>query len=911
MRWLNVLMARGRALFRREAVLDDIDEELRFHIELDTAANVARGMAPDEARARALRGFGNLGEIRDRAYDVRGGSLLEALWQDLRQGLRMLRRHPGFTCVAVLTLSLGIGANSAIFSVVNAVLLRPLPYPDADRLVSLRTITRTNGSLSNSALPDFRAWRDDSHAFAGLGAYYHNDFNLVGAGGFPERVQGALVTANLFAVLRVSPALGRGFTVAEEPFGRHRVVLLSDRLWQRRFGGDRGVLGRAVDLNGESYTVIGVMPAGMPFFDNHPIVDLWAPVSFAPGDSMDGRGNRFVDVVGRLRPQATLASAQAELDVIAARLARAFKENQGLGAVVLSLREEIVGELERTLLVLLGAVGLVLLVACLNVANLLLVRAAARQRELGVRISLGAGRARIVRQLLLESVPLGLLGGGAGLLLAVVGMRALIPLLPASLPRHNPVAIDGTVLAFTLVTTLVTVFTFALAPAVQAARTDLRAVLAEGGRSATAGRRRGRLHGLLVTGEVGLSLMLLIGAGLMLQTFVKLRGLDTGFRHRSVLTLRIPLPDPRYPYPTAFPVPPDAPAPDGLRFFQRLLGRVRTLPGVQAAGVSTALPLGAGMGWGKYLSVEGQRPAAALDQVPLVQFALISPGYLPAMGAALRRGRAITEQDSARSQPVALVNEAAARQLFHGDPLGKTIWMGPPEALLPALPSGEPIHFVRRTVVGILADLKGPQLRRPAKPEVFVPYTQGAQEGWTNAFMLAVHAGDAPEQLVGAIRDEVRALDPEQPITDIATMDARLERSLSQPRFGMALLGLFAMMALLLAALGVYGVTSSAVAQRTHEIGIRVALGAGQRDLLWLVLREGLGFTLAGVAVGLLGALGATRVLAKMLYGVSATDPWTFAAVPLLLVAAALAACLGPVRRATRVPAMLALRSEA
>src|SRR5919198_189749 len=676
---------------------------------------------------------------------------MQTLWHDLRYGFRILLKRPGFAAVAVLTLALGVGVNTAIFSVVDAVLLRPLPYPQSDRLVMLWTTMRSQGiPTSGSALPDYREWRDRCRSFEGLAGFYYSDFNLAGGGAEPERAQGARVTANLFQVLCVRPALGRAFLPEEEQFGRHHVVILSHGLWQRRYGGDREVVGRSVSVGGEAYTVVGVMPEGTAFFDNQPAVELWTPISFAPGDRMDSRNNYFVYLVGRLKDGVTIEQAQAEVSAIAGQLQQEAKEGPGFGGLVVPLHEQLVGDV-RTILVV------------------------------------------------------------------------------------------------------------------------------------------------------------LLGAGLMIQSFVRLSRVDTGFSARNVLTMRVSLSDAKYPLPLNV----NSPPPAAVGFYDQLLERVRGLPGVQAAGVSTILPLGAGNGWGKLFSVEGHPAPASIDQVPNVRFALVSPDYFRALGVAVRGGRAFDEHDTEKSQPVAIINETAARRFFPDeDPLGKTVWLGPPENLLPPPPPGEDNHFVRRTVVGVVADMKGSNLSSAAKPEVYAPYSQNKREGWNNNFMLAVRAGGEPKELLPAIRAQVRALDPEQPLTDVATMEERLGRSLSQQRFTTLLLGLFAGVALLLAAVGVYGVMSYAVAQRTHEIGIRMALGARGRDVLRLVVRHGMLLTLAGVGAGVACALALTRVMSSLLYGVSATDPRTFAGVPVLMALVALAACLAPARRATRVDPMVALRYE-
>ena len=833
---------------------------------------------------------------------------MDTLSQDFRYALRMLFKKPGFTAIAVMTLAVGIGANTAIFSVVDAVLLRSLPYPDADRLVMLWSTMQAQGvPTSGSAMPDYREWRDQSQSFEGLGGFYYGDFNLSGANREPARVQGAYITANLFPVLGIAPALGRGFSSEEEQFGRHHVALLSNGLWQRRYGADPQIIGRTVTLGGDSYTVVGVMPKGMAFFDNQPDVELWTPIAFAPGDNYDTRNNHFVNLVGRLKPGVALQQAQSEVSAIADRMAEQEKGNEGLGALLVPVRDQLTGDVRLAVLVLLGAVAFVLLVACVNVANLLLARAAGREKELAIRSSLGATRGRLIRQLMLESLPLGLLGGGAGLLLAVWGMEALVSMLPASVPRYNAITIDARVLVFTLGVSLLTTLIFGLLPAFQIARVDVQNALNESGRSGTASRRQGRLRDMLVAVEMALALVLLIGAGLMIQSFMKLRQVDTGFSAQNILTMRIPLPDSKYPVPQAL----NSPTPTGLNFYDQLIERVKALPDVQSAAVSTMLPLGAGSGWGKFFSVEGRPAPPSIEQVPLVRFALISSDYLRTMGIALREGRAFTEQDTEKSQPVALINETVAKRFFSDeDPVGKTIWMGPPESLLPPEAQTPENRFIRRTVVGVVADVKGSSLEQSGRAEVYVPYHQYRREGWTNGLMLAVRSSNGSEKLLNGIREQVTALDADQPITNVATMEERFSKSLAQARFSMLLLGLFAGVALLLAGVGIYGVMSYVVTQRTHEVGIRMALGAQASDVLRLVVGQGMKVAFIGIGIGLIAAVALTRVMRTLLFGVSTTDPLTFTIIALLLAAVALGACFIPARRATKVDPMVALRYE-
>ncbi|HET6975491.1 MAG TPA: ABC transporter permease [Pyrinomonadaceae bacterium] len=834
---------------------------------------------------------------------------MKAVINDLRFGLRMMIRSPIFTLIAVITLALGIGANTAIFSVVDAVLLRPLPYPHADRLVFLWSTMNSQGvPQAGSALPDYREWRDRNKVFDGLGAFYYGDFNLSTANEAPERIQGAYITANLFQVLQVAPAQGRLFAPEEEVFGRNRVVLLSDKLWQRRFGGSTSVLGSEIRLGGQSYTVAGVMPRGMPFFDNLPEIDLWTPMSFASDDNMATRNNHFINSVGRLKPGVTVAQAQSDVATIANAIAEIEPGNKGVGALIVPLQEQLAGDSRSALLVLLAAVGFVLLVACVNVANLLLARASARSKELAIRSSLGASRARIVRQIIVECLPLALIGGLCGVLLATWGIELIASLLPDSLPRGNEIGVNARVLGFTFGLALLTVILFGLLPALQAARLDLRDAMNEGGGPGFGTRKQGRIRRVLIVAEVAFALVLLVGSGLMLRTFIKLRQVDVGFDAHNVITMRVPLPDAKYPIPVSATDPRE---PEGLTFSDQLLTRVSSLPGVQAATTATVLPLGAGQDWGKFLSIEGQTAPTSLDQVPLVRFALVSNDYFRTFGIAVQQGRSFNSDDKGNSQPVAIINETLAKRFFAGqDPIGKTIWMGPPEHLLPPDAQGPENRFIRRTIVGIVSDVKGRSLNQEPPALVYSPLNQYRREGWTNTLMLAVQTTTPPETLVSAIREQVRSLDADQPITNVRTMDELLRRALSSAKFSLWLLGLFAVLGLVLAAIGIYGVMVTAVMQRKHEIGLRMALGAQGRDVLWLVIRQGMAPVLIGVVAGLGAAIGLTRLMSTLLFEVSATDPLTLALITALLTIVALIACYIPARSATKVEPLEALRYE-
>jgi putative ABC transport system permease protein len=801
---------------------------------------------------------------------------------DLRYGVRMLWKNKGFTAVAVVALALGIGANSAIFSVVNTVLLRPLPYREPVCLVMLwEDNSKIGYPRDTPAAANYIDWRDQSTVFEGMTATADRSFNLTGAGE-PERFDGKRVSTNFFSLLGVEPQLGRGFVPEEDVPGADHVVVLSHGLWQRRFGSDRGMVGKSITLNGEGYTVVGIMPPGFQFMSQD--VGMWVPIAFTQQQAAS-RGSHYLKVVARLKPGVTVEHAQAEMSTIAARLQQQYPEqNTDLGATVVSLHEEVVGNIRPALLVLLGAVGFVLLVACANVANLLLARAAVRQKEIALRTALGASRLRLVRQFLTESVLLAALGGLVGLLLSVWGVSLLKSFIPENISQVKAIAVDARVLGFTLLVTLLTGLVFGLAPALQASRFNLNETLKEGGRDAAAARGGNRIRGLLVVAEVAVSLVLLVGAGLLINSFMRLRSVDPGFRTDNLLTMSVVLPPQKYP--------------DQARraaFYTDMISRVEALPGVRSAGVTNWIPL-VMQGDSNGYTIEGQ--PAPTGKPHIIVTRIVSPHYFGTMGIQLIEGRVFEEgKDRVDSPCVAVVGEAVARKYWSGQsPLGKRLSPGTVES-----------EADWCQVVGVVKDVRQMELAAESKPQLYFTYDQATF--FAPRYLVVKTDGD-PLALAGAVRKTVWDVDRDQPVSNVRTMEDVLAESLARQRFSTLLLGVFAGVALLLAAVGIYGVMSYSMAQRTREIGIRMALGAQKRDVLKLAVGQGVKLVAIGVGIGLVGALALTRVMTSLLYGVSATDPVTLVTISLVLVAVALLASYIPARRASKVDPLIALRYE-
>jgi putative ABC transport system permease protein len=800
------------------------------------------------------------------------------LTHDLRHAARLLLQRPAFTIVAVLALGLGIGANTAIFSVVNAVLLRPLPFPEPDRLTVLYERELARDVRDETGAETFEDWQAQARSFTALTAYRYWGFALTGAGE-PAEITALRASANLFDLLGVQPALGRGFLPEEEQPGRDRVVVLSHGLWIERFGGDRDVVGRAVALDDVPHTIVGVMPPGFRFPDDGD-VGLWAPLAYKSFE-LRTRNQRMFQVLGRLAPDVTLGQAQAEMDGVAARLADAYpRTNNGWGVAIVPAHEVATASSREPLVILLCAVGFVLLIACANVGNLFLARAADREREMAVRVALGAGRGRIVRQLLAESLLVAALGGAAGLVLALWGVDLVMALEPGHLPTWNVVRVDGTVLWFTSGLALATAVLAGLLPAFATAAHDLHGALKEGGKT-TAGARRRRLRHTLVVAEVALAIVLLVGAGLLVRSLREVQSQDPGFRPDGLLAITIYLADNRYPEDH-----------QQAQFFETLLERARRLPGVLAAGAVTTLPMSPmGIDHDMPVRIEGREPVPG---DPQADFRIASPGYFETMGIPVLRGREFAAQDRADAPRVGIVNEAFARRYLPGeDPVGQRIWYG-------GAP-GTPID-----IVGLVGEVRHRGLDSEPRPELHIPYAQLQYGGMT---VVLRTAGD-PLALAEPVKREILAIDPGQTITEMRTVSELINGSLAQRRFNTVLLVAFAALALALAGIGIYGVISYTVSQRTQEIGVRMALGALQRDVLRDVVGRGVRLAAVGTLLGLAGALVVGRALRGMLYGVSAADPLTFVGVAAVLLAVAAVACLVPARRAARVDPMVALRYE-
>lgn len=809
---------------------------------------------------------------------------MDVVWKDLVYSLRMLLKRPSLTAVAVMAIALAIGANTAIFSVVNSVILQPLPYAEPQQLVNLATEQRDQAldGRGSFSIPDVIDIQQSSKTIAHVGIY-QGAGTIITEGGDPERLLGAAVNADYFPALGVKPILGRVFTRDEDKPGAPAVILISEGLWQRRYGGDPNIIGREINLGGKT-TVIGVLPAGFEYPISDDTQDFWEPIfsaSWMTEGTRQERANRFVSAIGRLKPGATLDQAKADLDLLSRQVEQQSPQsNTNIIFNVVTMHEDITKDYRTALFVMLGAVGLVLLIACANVANLLLARAAARQKEVAIRMALGASRKRIVSQLLTESLIISFAGGVLGLLLASWGMDLLVAYGPADVPRLRDVSLDRYVLLFTFLVSLLTAVLFGLAPSLQASRPDPGHTLKQDGRGVSHGRNR--MRSALIVTEVALSLMLLVGAGLLINSFWRLLRTDAGFDPQGVLAVDIPLSRAKYSTPE-----------QRAAAFEQLIGRMKTLPGVRDVSVVSNVPL-TDLDVELSFTVEG-RPPYKPGEEWVADYTVAGSDYFRTMNIALQRGRVFTNQDTANSPDVIIVSDAFAKIYFpNEDPIGRRIVFDGNDK-------------TAREIIGIVADVKRNGLDNDVQPEMYVSHLQRPERRLN--LVIRTETRDA-SQLSQAARAEVKAFDQDQIIWRVRTLEELVGTSVAPRRFNMLLLGIFASVALVLAAIGLYGVMSYSVSWRTHEIGIRMALGAKGADVLRLVVKQGMSMTLIGVALGLIGAFLLSRVMAGLLYGVSATDPLTFAGVSIVLLAVALLACLIPARRATRVNPIVALRTE-
>ena len=877
-----------RSLFRVSRLEREMERELRFHLERETEENIRRGMTRDEARRAALLAFGGVERVREDCRDVRRLRLIETLWQDLRYGARVLKNNPGFTIVAVFTLALGIGANTAIFSVIYGALLRPLPYQEGDQLVVLRQQAPLAG-VNNLAfsVAEIADYRERNKTLAEVVEHHSMNFILYG-GAEPDRIQTGVVSANFFDVIGVRPLLGRTFRPDDEKHGAEAVLILSYEYWRRRHGGDPNIIGKVFRMNDRPHTVIGVLPP-VPQYPNEN--DVYMPTSACPTRSSEqfiaNRNSRLMSVFGRLKAGVGLVQAQTDLVTIAGHLQQAYPESyppsRGYRVVLATLKEELTRQARPTFRLLLGTAGLVLLIACFSVANLMLARLMRREREMSLRAALGASRSRLIRQLLTESALLALMGGGVGLLIAAAGLNLLAGFAARFTTRASEISIDSTVLIFTLAVALLTGLVFGLLPALSA-RTELATALKDGGASSTSGTTRYRLRSVLVIAQVAVSFTLLIGAGLMFRSFIKLQHVDPGFNPEKVLVMRLSSNWSRFTTGQHY-----------RDFYRQVVEKIRTQPGILAAAMSNSYPLNAlGSANGPFkrdFFIEGRAPAEN-EQPPQADFRYVSPDFFATIRMPVVTGRLLTEGDNERAPAVAVINQSLARHRWgNEDPLGKRITLDRKDSWV--------------TIVGIVGDVRQYGLEQDHVDAVYEPV---AQAGFAN-YLLARTAAD-PRSVVNQIRSAIHQVDPETAIDEATTLEQARSESLASPRLTTILLGLFAVIALLITAAGIAGVMALSVSQRTHELGIRMALGAAPMKALFMVPRQGMMLALIGLGIGLVGALALAKVLASFLFAVEPTDPLTYLGVSLVLALTSAIACFVPARRVTRIDPMIALRSE-
>jgi putative ABC transport system permease protein len=884
-------------------MMDGLDQDIREHIEMETQDNIERGMSPEEARHAAMRKFGNVTRVKEETREVWSFLWIEHLLQDIRFGVRMLRRSPGFAAAAILTLALGIGANTAIFSVVNAVLLRPLAYRDSPSLVNIWGKFEKDGIPQNwISEPEYWDLLDHNESFAQVAAYaLGGRANLTRVDAPPVQVSEASTTADVLPMLGIVPVVGRSFSGEEDKPGHSHYVLLSYALWESQFGGDPNIGGKPIQLDGEAYSIVGVLPKQFSLGGKQ---DLWVPLGLDRAKPQ-GRGSHYLHVVGRLKPGVNPVQASAALVTLAGDLRRGYPgsygpESKNFDMFMVPVKEQLVGRLRPALLVLLGAVALVLLIACANVANLMLARASAREKELAIRAAMGAGRTRLVRQLLTESLLLGLAGGLLGLVLAYWGVNALRALVPANTPRMDEVQLDSAVLAFTFGVSLLTGLFFGLVPSWHTVKNDLREALSEAGRGTSVSGKTLHLRSWLVVSELALAVLLLVGAGLLIRSFKRLLDVSPGFQTQHLLTMELSLPEKTYP--------------DGApvqKFFTELLASVKTVPGVESAGAVSQLPLSDSYTSGSVFFEDTSIPDIPrlpnLGNLPYMEIdqRAATSEYFQAMQIPLVRGRLLNEADDASALLVAVVDTNFAHRFWpHGDAIGRRVGID-------TIPNSNPPMPRWRTIVGVVGHVKHYALDVEGREQIYFPHRQPLFGAFAPRDMtLAVRTSQDPSSVTNAIRERIFAIDKGLPPYNIATMDQLVSTSVAQPRLNLSLLVAFAVLALVLAAVGVYGVMAYAVTQRTHEFGIRTALGASSTDVLKQVFLEGGRLAALGLALGLIAALILTRLMASLLFGVSPSDPMTLGLVAVILALVALAACYIPARRAARVDPVIALRYE-
>jgi putative ABC transport system permease protein len=870
-----------RNIFAKRQNERELDDEVRAYVETFAEEKMREGLSPEEARRAARIELGGIEQVKEDVREVRAGAWLDSLLHDLRYGARMLLKNPSFTAIAVVTLALGIGANTAIFSVVNAVLLRPLPYTHPEQLMIIRETSQRVGVHSPS-YPDFLDWRAQSKTIAQMAVLNERAFNLSGIAQ-PESIDGYAVSSNILSMLGVRPFLGRDFLPSEEVPGTAPVVMLSYALWQSHLGADPDAVGKTVTLDGRSFTIIGVLPPNFRLDDK---TDAIAPIGVWAADMMDRSDRGDMEVLGRLAPGSTFQQARAELDTIAINLQKAYPvQNPDIGVNVTTLRDQLVGDTRSAILVLFGAVLFVLLIACLNVANLFLVRGAARSREIAVRQACGASRNRIIRQMLTESFLLAAIGGALGILVGALGIVGLKHLVSDMFPALT-ISIDRSVMVFSSALIVLVAIAFGLVPAWQASQTQVQETLKEAGRSATSTVAQHRLRGVLAMTETALALILLVGAGLMMKSMYRLLQVNPGFQSDRVLTMEMDLRTAQY-----------SESPARINFWQQVLEKVRAIPGVEDVALGTVVPL-TGDHSRADITIE-DLPVPDVGTFPHPDRHSVSSGYTNVLKIPLMRGRTFTDADTETSPRVALINSTMARRYWlTEDPIGKRFHWGHP--------GGPPSDDPWITIVGVVADTKLYGLANPARLEVYSPFRQEPQ----NDMYLIFRAAVDPASLTSSVRATVASIDRDQPVFDVITMQQLVDQSVSTPHLTLVLLGLFSGLALVLAAIGIYGVISYSVQQRTHEIGIRVALGAQRSNVLRLIVGQGVKLAALGIVIGIAGALGLMRLMNSLLFGVSANDPVTFGAAVLVLLFVAIAACYIPARRAIAVDPMNALRYE-